>query len=282
MMPIPSLYGKLVLFFLLFSGTLFNNKACADEKVYTVGVLNQQSVVATARLWNPLLLYLGRKTGARFTLAIGGTVQETDARTAKGEFDLAYTNHIFYMPIQREYRPIVRWGRGSLRGLLVSLKPWRLEDLAGKTIAFPSPQAFAATVLTWTQLEREQIRFRPLFTGSQQACMAALAKRLVDAAGVTTRFATPYARRHGLDIHVIYRSAPFPQIPLLIHTTRVPDGLAERIRAVLLNMPQDEEGKELLANLDMPPFEPADDALYAGTREVYSRWRHRAAAAESR
>jgi ABC-type phosphate/phosphonate transport system substrate-binding protein len=112
--------------------------------------------------------------------------------------------------------------------------------------------------------------------------MAALAKSLVDAAGVTPRFAMPYARMHGLRMHVIYRSAPFPQIPLLVHKTRVPAGLATRIRTVLLGMAQDEEGKALLKSLAIPPFQPADDALYASTREVYSRWGQRAAAAGSR
>lgn len=280
-MPIPSPLGKIAVAFLLLFSSLYCHASQTPGTTYSVGVLNQQSVVATAELWNPLLLYLSKKTGARFVLAIGSTVQQTDARTAKGEFDLVYTNHIFDMPIEREYRPLVRWGGASLRGILVSLRPRTLRDLADQTIAFPSREAFAATILTWTRLQQDKIAFRPVYTGSQQACLAALVKGVVAVASVTPRFAAPYAARHGLKLHVLYRSPAFPQIPLLAHKTRVPRELAQRVRKTLLDMPSDREGKALLTRLGIPPFLPADDALYAGTRGLYTQWRRLRAGATS-
>ena len=59
------------------------------------GVLNQQPAAETAALWNPILQYLNTKTGLVFKLKMGATVQETDAMTARGEFDFLYSNHNF-------------------------------------------------------------------------------------------------------------------------------------------------------------------------------------------
>lgn len=256
----------------LLLGAAFSSHSHAERLTYSVGVLNQQSVVATAELWNPILHYLGKKTGATFNLAISNTVQETDARMAQGEFDLNFTNHIFYMPNQHEYRPVVQWGGEVLRGTLVSLKPETIHTLDGKTIAFPSPDAFAATVIPWTKLRQEKIRFKPLFTGSQEACMAAVAKGLADVASVTPRFAMPYANAHHMKLHIIYESEDFPQIPLLVHNKRVSAELAQQISATLLAMPIDPDGKKLLDRLNIPPFKSADNSMYTSTRKRYAEW----------
>jgi len=264
-------HGCLIVAALLLS-TAFSSQSRAESRVYSVGVLNQQSVVATAELWNPILQYLGGKTGASFRLAVGNTVQETDARMADGEFDLNFSNHIFNLPIQQEYHPIVQWGGDALNGTLVSLKLKTIKELDGKTIAFPSADAFAATVIPWTKLKQQKIRFKPLYTGSQEACMAALAKGLADAASVTPRFSLPYADAHHMKLHTIYASEDFPQIPLLVHNKRVSADLEQRIASTLLAMPVDPEGKKLLEALKIPPFKPANNAMYDSTRKRYAEW----------
>lgn len=249
-----------------------SSAAAEQQSSYNVGVLNQQSVIATAELWNPLLDYLGKKTGSKFTLAIGNTVQETDRMTARGDFDLVYTNHIFLMPIQRDYRVLVQWGGEALAGAIVSTKPMRLAELAGKTIAFPSPDAFAATVITWGQLAQEKISFTPHYAGSQEGCLAALSKGLVDAASITPRFALPYSEKNHLTLHTVYQSGGFPQIPLLAHKKRIPAALAQKITDTLLNMPRDVEGSNLLETLKIPPFKAVNERSYDAVRMLYADW----------
>lgn len=151
MMPNPSPLGKFAIVFLLLLSPLYCHASLVSGKTYSVGVLNQQSVVATAELWNPLLAYLGTKTGARF--------------------------------------------------------------------------------------------------------------------------AAPYAAGHEAKLHVLYRSPPFPQVPLSAHKMRVLPELAQRIRETLLDMPKDRDGKALLIRLGIPPFQPADDALYVGISKIYAQWR---------
>lgn len=262
---------RLIAAALLFSSA-FVSISHAETRIYSVGVLNQQSVVATAELWNPILHYLSKKSDVTFKLAIGNTVQETDARMESGEFYLNFNNHIFASAIQQDYHPILHWGGEPLYGTLVSLKPQTLEALNGKTIAFPSADAFAATVIPWTKLNQEKIHFKPLFTGSQEACMAALAKGLADAASVTPRFSVPYANAHHLKLHTIYKSESFPQIPLLVHNKRVSADLAQRITQILLEMPNDPEGKQLLDSLKIPAFKSADNNMYKSTRLRYAQW----------
>ena len=86
---------------------------------YSFGVLNQQPAAETAALWNPILQYLQTKTGLTFKFKMGSTVQETDAMTARGEFDFLYSNHNFEPDYsQANYRPLVQWGGQPLIGQL--------------------------------------------------------------------------------------------------------------------------------------------------------------------
>lgn len=239
---------------------------------YSFGVLNQQSAVATAALWNPILQYVHSKTGIALRLKMGTTVQETDAMTARGEFDFLYSNHNFD-PLYDEthYLPLAQWGGSPLVGQIVVAadSPIKtLADLEDKPVAFPSRDAFAAYQVPAAALKQAKVTVIPVFGANQLGTAVMLQTGRADAASLNKSFSDKFQAEHKLQWRVIYQSAPWPNIPVQAHP-RVPKRDADAVQRTLLEMNADPEGSALLKTLAIPGFLPVKDADYDATRRLY-------------
>lgn len=236
------------------------------------GVLNQQPAAETAALWNPILQYLNTKTGLVFKLKMGATVQETDAMTARGEFDFLYSNHNFDPAYgQANYLPLVKWGGHPLIGQIVVLADspiTHLKQLEGKTVAFPSKDAFIAYQVTRYALKQASISIQPVFGASQQGTAVQLQAGRADAASLNKLFADRFQAEGKGKFRVLYESDPWPNIPVQVHP-RISKADAESVRKALINMNDDPDGKALLTKLKIPGFLPVSDSDYNGTRLLY-------------
>ena len=236
------------------------------------GVLNQQPAAETAALWNPILQYLNTKTGLVFKLKMGATVQETDAMTARGEFDFLYSNHNFD-PVyaQANYRPLVQWGGHPLVGQIVVLADspmTSLKQLEGKTVAFPSKDAFIAYQVTRHALKQADIQIQPVFGASQQGAAVQLQTGRADAASLNKLFADRFQSEGKGKFRVLFESDAWPNIPVQAHP-RIAKADAESVRQALIKMNDDPDGKALLAKLKIPGFLPVADSDYSQTRLLY-------------
>lgn len=239
---------------------------------YSFGVLNQQSAIATATLWNPIFQYVHNKTGITLKLKMGTTVQETDVMTARGEFDFLYSNHNFD-PLYDEthYLPLAQWGGSPLLGQIVVAadSPVKtLADLEGKTVAFPSRDAFVAYQVPAVALKQAKVSVIPVFGANQLGAAAMLQTGRADAASLNKLFSDKFQAEQKLRWRVIYQSAPWPNIPVQAHP-RVPKRDADAVQRALLEMSTDPEGRALLKTLAIPGFLPVKDADYDATRRLY-------------
>ena len=62
---------------------------------FTFGVNPQRNAVLTAQYWNPILAYVARKSGVRLEMKVEKSGQDYSVKVGQGEYDFAYTNHIF-------------------------------------------------------------------------------------------------------------------------------------------------------------------------------------------
>lgn len=236
------------------------------------GVLNQQPAAETAALWNPILQYLSTKTGLVFKLKMGTTVQETDTMTAQGDFDFLYSNHNFDPAYgQANYYPLAQWGGHPLIGQIVVLADspiTNLKQLEGKTVAFPSKDAFIAYQVTRYALKQASISIQPVFGASQQGTAVQLQTGRADAASLNKLFADRFQSEGKGKFRVLYESEAWPNIPVQVHP-RIAKADAESVRKALIKMSDDPDGKALLARLKIPGFLPVSDSDYNRTRLLY-------------
>lgn len=255
--------------------SLIATSAIAQTTTLTFGVLNQQSPARTAQRWNPIFQYLTQTTGIGFRLKMGATVHETNTMMARGEFDLAFTNHNFRPEYDGTYKVIARWGAKPIFGVIAVQADspiQNLKQLAGKKIAFPSKEAFVAYAVPQVALNKAKVDFTTILAGNQEGALAQLKSGQVEAAAVNSRFLTQYAAQFGLRYREVYVSEPYADLPVIAHP-RLPKEQVEAIRKALLAMKTDPKAASTLETAGFGGFEPATDKDYDNARAIYSKVR---------
>lgn len=236
------------------------------------GVLNQQPAIETAALWNPILSYLQAKTGLSFKLKMGANVQETDMMTKRGEFDFLYSNHHFDPEYsQANYMALVQWGGHPLIGQIVVLESSvirTLKEIEGKSVAFPSKDAFIAYRVTNDALKKAGIKIQPVFGASQQGVIVQLQTGRADAGSLNKMFVDRFQAEGKGKFRVLYESDTWPNLPVCAHP-RVSTTHRTAVKQALLEMSTDTEGKALLTQLKIPGFLPVAESEYDSTRRLY-------------
>jgi phosphonate transport system substrate-binding protein len=251
----------------------------AQAKSYAFNVLNQRTIALTAEYWNPIISYVSKKSGVPLTLKLAKNAREGNAIAEKGGYDFLYTNH-FFTP-ERDIlgfhviaRPI---GPGLQAQIVVpSDSPIRtLQELEGKDVGFVSQDGFAGYHVPYDTLLRAKINVKVSFTGNQEASVAQLKVGKIAAAGVNGLVLERYARREGFAYRALWTSPLFPDLCIMANK-RVPAESIGAVRAALVGMANDPEGKKILetsAGLIKATgaigFVAADDKEYDGYRAFY-------------
>lgn len=208
--------------------------AAGSERSF--GVVPQLSPIVTAERWQPLLNEISRQTGSALRFATASSITKFEQRVLQGEYDFVYLSSLLFQEAQRShgYRALVR-DEKPLHGIIVVRHdgPQSLDELTGKTLAFPSPRAFGATLLTRADLKRLNIRHDVSYLGTHESVYQSIAQgRHVAGGGVQYSFELlPAARRRGL--RVLHTTAPVMAHVIAVHP-RVPAPEAERVRQTLL------------------------------------------------
>lgn len=243
----------------------------AQQSPLIFGVVNQQSPIQTAERWNPILRYLQNKTGVRFQLKMGSTIDATNRMMGNGEFDLVFTNHNFQEEFDGKYKVLARWAGKPMHGAIVTMEDSTIrgiKDLQGRTLAFPSAEAFAGYAVPNLALKEADVRIIAKFAGNQEGALAQLKARQVDAAAVNSRFVASYSQREGVKLRTVFLSEAYHEIPVVIHP-RVPPQLAADIRLALIGMAADPAAQSILNDAKCPGFEAANDRDYDNVRHIY-------------
>ena len=246
--------------------------AGAQDRPLTFGVLNQQSASLTAERWNPILQYVSTTSGVPLQLRMGPTVEDTDAMMGRGELDFVFTNHNFRSEFDGVgYKVIARWSGEPIRGVIVvpTDSPIReLRQLAGRRVAFPSRDAFAAYAVPLLALKRAGVTMQEVLAANQEGALAQIKARRVDAAAVNSRFLAQYEEREAVQFRTIFVSDGYPDLAVIAHP-RLPAAVVERIRQALIGMKSDPAAAPVLARARSQGFDPATDREYDGVRRVY-------------
>ncbi len=251
----------------------------AAAQSYSFGVLPQRSAVLTAQYWNPILAYVGSKSGVTLELVTRKTAQDYSAAEARGEFDFVYSNHIFAPShAAAAYRVMARMAGAPIYGQIVvpqdSPLRW-LHELQGKQVGFPNNNAFVGYMAPMAALIQAGMTVKPVFGGNQEGIMAQLRAGAIPAASVNSRVLQEYAAREGFQHRVLWNSEPYLNLPVAAHP-RVPATVVNAVRAALIGMAADAPGLKILQasaaviKQNAPwGFVAAQDGAYQNQREVY-------------
>jgi phosphonate transport system substrate-binding protein len=233
-------------------------------QVYTLSVVPQFTPVDIGLRWSPVLAYLERETGISLQLRVLDRIPKFEADFLAGIPDFVYLNpwHAVMAMKARGYVPLVR-GDDLLNGILVVDRDGpikRLADLNGKTLAFPSPNAFGASLYMRALLtEKENIAFTPTYVGTHQNVYRHVLLDEAAAGGGVTATLDKEAPAMQSRLAVLYTTPGVAAHPLAAHP-RVPAAVRAKLVAALLKLDRDPAGRAKLAAVELDRPRSADYA----------------------
>ena len=248
-------------FVLMFSAGVHSSRAAEQVPEFTFGIVPQQSATMLARLWGPILLYLGEKSATSLRFHTAPDIPTFEKRVRAGDYAFAYMNPYHFTEFNKApgYQAIAKAKGRLIHGIIVvraDSPVMKLEDLDGMTLAFPAPAAFAATVLPQSWLRKEGIRFTPAYVSSHDSVYLGVAKGIFPAGGGIVRTLKNVALDVASQLRVLWTTPGYTPHAFAVHpaidaTTR------ERVAQAMYEMADDPQGRKLLATIKLNGLERA-------------------------
>ena len=226
-----------------------------EPATFTVGVapqFDQRKLFAT---WKPVLDEVTRRTGIPLRFVSNNSVPEFEQAVSQGSYDFIYVNpyHLYKERSRQGYLPLVR-DLTPLRGVVTVRgdSPIReIADLAGKSLAVPSPNAIGASMLIRAELDRiHGFKMNMVNAKSHSSAYLYAINKLADAAGGVEKTLAEQTPEVQNELRVVFRTQDFPSHPIAAHP-RIPDGVREQVKRAFLAISADPASRTLLREIPM-------------------------------
>lgn len=236
----------------------------SERQELSFGVVPQQAASKLARLWTPILGYLSDRCGYQLQFKTAPNIPSFEKRVAAGEYDLAYMNPYHYTVFHRSpgYQAIAKQKDKNIQGIIVVHQDsplQNLSELAGKTLAFPAPAAFAASILPRAYLKKNGITITPKYVSSHDSVYMTIAKKLYPAGGGIMRTLNNVNPTIRDQLRILWTSQAYTPHAIASHP-RISAEMVKKITQAMQNMHNDPKGLKLLENINFIGIESAQDA----------------------
>jgi phosphonate transport system substrate-binding protein len=253
--------------------------AAQTEPAYRFSPVNQHGIALTAAYWNPIIAYVSEKSGVKLQLKIGRTSADTTAYVLAQEVEFVFSNHLFSPERERlGWKVIGRRLTPPVHGQLIVPADSPITDLpglAGKSVAFPGPEALVSYKFPTAELMHRKIEFKTVFGGNTDAALEQLFSGKVAAAGVNSQLAEGFAKREGKKFRVLWSSPALHDLALMA-SAKVPDPVQKAVAKAFAGMRLDPAGRDILQKASehvgltaAANFIPSDGSEYAAYRDFY-------------
>jgi len=236
----------------------------ANEESLSFGVVPQQSASRLAEEWGPFLAEVSLRSGVALTFRTAPSIPVFEERLGAAEYDLAYMNPYHYVVFHAakvSYQAFAKEKGRKIKGIVVVRKdsPYmRLEDLSGKTVVFPAPASFAASILTQAEFGRQKIPVFAKFVASHESAYLNVATGLQEAGcGIQRTFeTTPDDVRNVL--RIVAETASYTPHAFAAQR-RVSKRTVAKVLAAMASLSDDEVGRGILSKLAFKGIVAAED-----------------------
>lgn len=236
-----------VLMTLLFIGS---GAAHSEHTSYSIGFVPQQAAKELTEKWEPIIRYIRGATGIQLELRTAPDIPMFEERLKEETYDFVFMNPIHYtvFSVTSGYRAFAKQKHKLIRGILVVREDSDIKDiseLAGETLAFPAPAAFAASLLPRGALAAKGISFTPKYVGSHDSVYFGVARgHFIAGGGIRRTLSTvdPELRKLLREVWVTEGYTPHA---FAAHS-RVPHENVKAVQEALVEMIADPIGQTLL------------------------------------
>jgi len=251
---------------------VLSHNSFAESKTYTFGIVPQQSASTMAKVWIPLLSHLEKASGVSLRFKTDSSIPKFEEKLAKGEYDLAYMNPYHYVVFheQSQYEAIAKAKDKLIKGIIVVPRNSpivNLDDLHGKTMAFPAPAAFAASILPRAYLKSKHIDITATYVNSHDSVYANVALGRYTAGGGVMRTFKNTPEKYRNELKVLWTTNGYtPHAFAGLSTINTKD--LEKVKQAMIDLDKSEDGKKLLNALKLQGIEAARNKDWDDVREL--------------
>ena len=257
---------------LLVAGMLLGTSSVVNAEEYTFGIVPQQSSKKLARLWGPILEKLSEDTGHTIKFATAKDIPTFEKRLAAGEYDFSYMNPYHFTVFNESpgYVALARQRNKKIKGIIVVKKDSELSDLTdlnGMSLAFPSPAAFAATLLSQAELNRLDVEFTPKYVSSHDSVYLSVARGLLPAGGGIVRTFNNIDPAIREQLRIFWTSDGFTPHAFAAHPD-IPVVDRELLTNALAALEATDTGMDLLKSINFKGMQSAENKDWDDVRKL--------------
>ncbi|TBR44987.1 phosphate/phosphite/phosphonate ABC transporter substrate-binding protein [Marinomonas agarivorans] len=256
---------------ILFSYLLLNSHLLKAETL-TFGIVPQQSAKKLAKLWTPICHYLSEKTGVTIQFSTAKDIPTFEKRLLEGQYDIAYMNPYHYTVFHQKpgYQAIARQLNKKIKGIIVVKKDSSvrsLDELNGEKLAFPSPAAFAASVLPRAKIKSDGMDITPVYVSSHDSVYLNVAKGLFPAGGGVLRTLNNTNPNIKNQLRILWTTPGYTS-----HAIATKPGLdaniVSKVHQALIDMNSDPRAKPLLEAIKFKGMQSAKNSDWDDVRAL--------------
>lgn len=228
--------------------SMVQESARAQES-YTISVLPQSATSVIYQDWQPFIDYLNANSDLTFELSVQDSLQDFELGflEAKPDFVFLSPYHMVMAFQEHGYIPLLSDASRQLKGILLVPKASELshiEELHNKTVAFPAPNSFGASLYLRAYLDDVGIYVKPTYVGTHaNAYRHAMLGEAAAAGGVYSTFHKESGAFRAA-MRVLYETPGVTPHPLAVHP-RVPEQVREAVVSAVLELSQSEVESEV-------------------------------------
>lgn len=225
-------------------------------------VVPQTSPIAVHKAWSPVIERVSQATGLSFQLKVPKTIPEFEKFLFKGEPDIAFMNPYQYVVSRKKqgYIGLIHDSETMLEGILVVRKDsstQSVEELNGKVLSFPAPNAFAASLYMRALLAGQKIEITPKYVKTHSNVYRSVLLNDVPAGGGINKTLKQEPADIQDQLRVLYTTPPTIPHPLAA-SQRLSEEIRTKISNALITLAADPANKVLFDTIQIPKPVPVD------------------------
>lgn len=259
------------------------------EETIKIAVSAMISPKDTLTVYHDILNYIGQKMGKKVELVQRKTYAEVNALVENKEVIAAFVCSGPYVDGHEKFGMELlvapqMYGETVYYSYIVVSKDSPIQnfgELKGKTFAFTDPNSNTGKLVPTYILAKmgqtpDSYFAKYIYTGSHDSSIEAVAKKIADGAAVD-HLIYEYIKTSNPafteNTKVIEKHGPFGIPPIVVHPGLDPQ-VKSQLKAVLLGMDKDPEGKKIINKIMIEKFVEIEDSAYDSVREM-SAWENK-------
>lgn len=225
-----------------------------------VSVVPQFSAKAIHAAYWPVLTKIGEKSNLCFELNQQQSIPEFEDALRNKKPDYAFMNPYHQVMFADSYKPLLRDKNKLLTGIIVTNSnntADTIDDLEGRDLLLPAPNAFGASLLTRAFLDQQGIKVRPRYVKTHQNVYRGVARdQSVAGGGVNKTYQRESNDLQGR-VKILAETPGYPAHPFSASKS-IPSKESEMVQELWIEMAKDPDLQPLLEKVQIPSPMRAD------------------------